>query len=112
MDFAQEHTGSYYAATVNDDTSYPRLKDDLRVDVCIIGGGPAGITLAFVSAGLGMSDYPKEILFSLLLGPPALWGFMYLLGEFTIGDTSWGWGIGVLAVIALFKAAVPGGSKD
>ena len=75
-------------------------------------GMPAGITLAFVSAGLGMSDYPKEILFSLLLGPPALWGFIYLMGEFSTGDTSWGWGIGALAVVALFKAAVPGGSKD
>jgi glycine/D-amino acid oxidase-like deaminating enzyme len=50
MDFAQEHTGSYYAATVNDDTSYPRLKDDLRVDVCIIGGGFTGISTALALA--------------------------------------------------------------
>jgi glycine/D-amino acid oxidase-like deaminating enzyme len=50
MDFAQEHTGSYYAATVNDDTSYPRLKDDLRVDVCIIGGGFTGISAALALA--------------------------------------------------------------
>jgi gamma-glutamylputrescine oxidase len=50
MDFAQEHTGSYYAASVNDATSYPRLKDDLRVDVCIIGGGFTGISTALALA--------------------------------------------------------------
>lgn len=46
MDFAQEHTGSYYAATVNEVTDYPRLKEDIRVDVCVVGGGFTGISTA------------------------------------------------------------------
>lgn len=50
MDFAQEHTGSYYAATVNQEISYPRLKEDLRVDVCIVGGGFTGISTALALA--------------------------------------------------------------
>ena len=46
MPFAQEHTGSYYAATANEQTDYPRLKDDLRVDLCVIGGGFTGLSAA------------------------------------------------------------------
>ena len=50
MPFAQEHTSSYYAATVNEVTDYPRLKEDLRVDVCIIGGGFTGVSAALALA--------------------------------------------------------------
>ncbi len=50
MDFAQEHTGSYYAASVNHVTDYPRLKEDIRVDVCIVGGGFTGISAALALA--------------------------------------------------------------
>ena len=50
MEFAQEHTGSYYAATANDTTNYPRLKEDLRVDVCVIGAGFTGISAALALA--------------------------------------------------------------
>jgi len=50
MDFAQEHTGSYYAASVNHVTDYPRLKDNIRVDVCIVGGGFTGISAALALA--------------------------------------------------------------
>jgi glycine/D-amino acid oxidase-like deaminating enzyme len=50
MSFAQEHTGSYYAATVNETTNYPRLKEDLRVDVCVIGGGFTGVSTALALA--------------------------------------------------------------
>jgi glycine/D-amino acid oxidase-like deaminating enzyme len=50
MDFAQEHTASYYAATANHVTDYPRLRDNLRVDVCIIGGGFTGISTALALA--------------------------------------------------------------
>ncbi len=74
-------------------------------------GMPVGITLAFVGVGLGMTDYPKETMMSLLLLPPALFGFIYLMGEFSTGTRSWGWGIGALAALALLKAAIPG-SKD
>ena len=50
MEFAQEHTGSYYAATVNEVTDYPRLKEDIRVDVCVVGGGFTGISTALALA--------------------------------------------------------------
>ena len=50
MHFAQEHTSSYYAATVNEVTDYPRLKDDISVDVCVIGGGFTGIATALTLA--------------------------------------------------------------
>jgi gamma-glutamylputrescine oxidase len=53
MDFAQEHTGSYYAATVNEITDYPRLKEDIRVDVCVVGGGFTGISTALSLAERG-----------------------------------------------------------
>ena len=50
MEFAQEHTSSYFAASVNEVTDYPRLKEDLRVDVCVIGGGFTGISAALALA--------------------------------------------------------------
>jgi glycine/D-amino acid oxidase-like deaminating enzyme len=40
------HVSSYYAATANDDTRYPSLKDSLTTDVCIVGGGFSGIATA------------------------------------------------------------------
>ncbi len=75
-------------------------------------GMPAGITIAFVGVGLSMHDYPRETVLSLLLLPPALWGFMYLVGEFTWAkSTTWGYGIGALAVLAVLKAAIPGNKE-
>jgi len=53
MDFAQEHTGSYYAASVNEVTDYPRLKEDIRVDVCVVGGGFTGVSSALSLAERG-----------------------------------------------------------
>jgi len=53
MHFAEEHTSSYYAATANVATEYPRLKADLRVDVCVIGGGFTGISTALTLAERG-----------------------------------------------------------
>jgi glycine/D-amino acid oxidase-like deaminating enzyme len=50
MQFAQEHTGSYYAATANQKTDFPRLKGDIRADVCVIGGGFTGISTALALA--------------------------------------------------------------
>ena len=37
---------SYYAATVNDPTKYPRLQGDEVADICIIGGGFTGLSSA------------------------------------------------------------------
>ena len=42
----QPHTGSYYAATVNDQTEFPSLAGDRSADVCIIGAGFTGISSA------------------------------------------------------------------
>lgn len=76
-------------------------------------GMPAGITFAFIGVGLGMHDYPRQALLSMVLLPPALWGFTYLMGEFSTGNHSWGWGIAAVAVLALLRAAVPGkGAAD
>ena len=49
MHFAEEHTGSYYAATAHK-TSFPRLKDDIRADVCVVGGGFSGVATALTLA--------------------------------------------------------------
>ena len=50
MHFAEEHTSSYYAASVNGATDFPRLKGDLRTDVCVIGAGFTGIATALTLA--------------------------------------------------------------
>jgi gamma-glutamylputrescine oxidase len=48
-----EHVPSYYAATINDRTRYPRLDGDLRVDVAIVGGGFTGVATAVELAERG-----------------------------------------------------------
>jgi glycine/D-amino acid oxidase-like deaminating enzyme len=53
MDIAQEHPSSYYAATVNELTDYPRLQEHIRSDVCVIGGGFTGISAALALAERG-----------------------------------------------------------
>lgn len=50
MHFAQEHTGSYYAATANVSKEFPRLKGDIRTDICVIGGGFTGVSTALALA--------------------------------------------------------------
>jgi len=49
----QAHTGSYYAATVNQETAYPTLRGDQSADVCIIGAGFTGISTALHLAERG-----------------------------------------------------------
>jgi len=41
-----KYINSYYAATANDDTRYPRLQGTVKADVCIVGGGFSGIATA------------------------------------------------------------------
>ena len=41
-----QHTGSYYAASVNHHTNYPPLRGDQQADVCVIGAGFTGISTA------------------------------------------------------------------
>ena len=42
----QEHTNSYYAATVIEKTEYPTLVGSESVDICIVGGGFTGVATA------------------------------------------------------------------
>ncbi|WP_240500222.1 hypothetical protein [Halioglobus japonicus] len=38
----REHTGSYYAASANWQTAYPRLENDIEADVVVVGGALPG----------------------------------------------------------------------
>jgi glycine/D-amino acid oxidase-like deaminating enzyme len=51
----QEHTNSYYAATVNEVTDYPVLEGSLSVDVCVVGAGFTGVATALTLAERGFS---------------------------------------------------------
>ncbi len=50
---AEDHTASYYAASINDRSGYPRLEGDVSTDVCVIGGGFSGIATALTLAERG-----------------------------------------------------------
>jgi glycine/D-amino acid oxidase-like deaminating enzyme len=52
---AEEHTASYYAATLNDRTRYPALEGTVKADVCVIGGGFSGVATALTMAERGRS---------------------------------------------------------
>ena len=54
-DQKQEHTRSYYAATVNEVTDYPALEDSTSADVCIVGAGFTGVATALTLAERGYS---------------------------------------------------------
>lgn len=48
-----EHTGSYYAASANSTTQYPRLENDVSCDVVVVGGGFSGTNTALELAERG-----------------------------------------------------------
>ena len=50
---SQDHITSYYAASANDQTRYPRLETDITTDICVIGGGFSGIATALTLAERG-----------------------------------------------------------
>ncbi|QLF93844.1 FAD-binding oxidoreductase [Pseudomonas sp. ABC1] len=50
-----DHAPSYYAATVDRDLHYDPLRGQLRVDVCIVGGGYSGLNTAIELAERGFS---------------------------------------------------------
>jgi len=52
----QQHTASYYAASVNTDTKYPRLDGDTRCDVVVVGAGFTG-----VSAAIELADHGFDV---------------------------------------------------
>ncbi|MFA5950605.1 MAG: FAD-binding oxidoreductase [Hyphomicrobium sp.] len=47
------HIRSYYAATANDQTRYPKLEGTIRADVCVVGGGFSGVATALTLAERG-----------------------------------------------------------
>jgi glycine/D-amino acid oxidase-like deaminating enzyme len=51
----QEHTGSWYAATVNEITRYPLLEGRHEVDVCVVGAGFTGVATALKLTERGYS---------------------------------------------------------
>ena len=51
----QEHTNSYYAASVNEVTNYPVLEDAKSADVCVVGAGFTGVATALTLAERGFS---------------------------------------------------------
>ncbi len=55
IDQKQEHTRSYYAATVNEMTDYPVLEGSKSVDVCVVGAGFTGVATALTLAERGYS---------------------------------------------------------
>ncbi len=51
----QEHTNSYYAASVNEVTRYPEVEGANSSDICVIGGGFTGVSTALTLAERGYS---------------------------------------------------------
>ncbi len=51
----QEHTGSYYAASLNETTDYPALAGSIAADVCVIGAGFTGVATSLTLAERGYS---------------------------------------------------------
>jgi NADPH-dependent 2,4-dienoyl-CoA reductase/sulfur reductase-like enzyme len=60
MTQALDHTGSYYAATLNDDRGFGSLSGDCRADVCVIGAGFTGISTALHLAERGYDVHVVE----------------------------------------------------
>ena len=52
---SSQHAASYYAASVNRQLAYPPLRGEMRVDVCIVGGGFSGLNSAIELAQKGLS---------------------------------------------------------
>lgn len=57
---SREHTGSYYAATLNDATRYVPLAGERTADVCVIGAGFTGISTALHLAERGYDVHVVE----------------------------------------------------
>jgi ribulose 1,5-bisphosphate synthetase/thiazole synthase len=53
MQHSSEHTDSYYAATVNWKTNYPKLTGEDRCDVAVVGAGFTGVSTALHLAEWG-----------------------------------------------------------
>ncbi len=51
----QEHTSSYYAATINEYPAFPQLRGAKSADICVVGAGFTGIATALTLAERGYS---------------------------------------------------------
>lgn len=51
----REHVPSYYAATANWQTNYPKLEGNITADVCVIGGGFSGVVTTLNLAEKGFN---------------------------------------------------------
>ncbi len=60
MQFPQQHTNSYYAASVNHVTDYAPVRGDVKADVCIVGAGFTGISTALHLAERGYDVHVVE----------------------------------------------------
>ncbi|MDH3578242.1 MAG: FAD-binding oxidoreductase [Gammaproteobacteria bacterium] len=60
MTNSQPHTGSYYAATANENTDYPPLNGEQHADVCVVGAGFTGISTALHLAERGYNVHVVE----------------------------------------------------
>jgi glycine/D-amino acid oxidase-like deaminating enzyme len=49
----EPHTDSYYAATLNEKTNYPRLTESVSCDVAVVGGGFSGVATSLSLAERG-----------------------------------------------------------
>lgn len=58
--YPQSHTGSYYAATVNEHTDFAPLNGSVSADVCVIGAGFTGISTALHLAERGYNVHVVE----------------------------------------------------
>ena len=56
----KSHTGSYYAASVNDVTHYASLQGEQTADVCVVGAGFTGISTALHLAERGYNVHVVE----------------------------------------------------
>ena len=56
----QPHTGSYYAASVNEKTDYAALRGDQQADICVIGAGFTGVSTALHLAERGYNVHMVE----------------------------------------------------
>ncbi|WP_434678627.1 FAD-binding oxidoreductase [Pseudomonas sp. R1-18] len=50
-----QHAASYYAASSHPQPDHPALQGDLKVDVCVVGGGFSGLNTAIELAERGLS---------------------------------------------------------
>lgn len=52
---SDQHAASYYAASSHPQPDYPALQGELKVDVCVVGGGFSGLNTAIELAERGLS---------------------------------------------------------